>query len=287
MAIIFHKSHCFKRDVWDFSNVDIVNFNCELLQTDWSEIFKNCFDVDIIYEKWYRIFRRIVEKYIPFKTVTIRLKDKPWMCGQVRLAIRKRNRFLKLHNRNPTLTTWERYRAQRNRTTSLIRKAKNSYYEKLNADLCDQSISSKKWWGLVKQVYDNNNKPLFSSALMENGVLITDSLDKAHIFNEFFATQTNLDGADNIPPDIESFQSSIYISNIVASTQEVYSLMKYVDITKACGHDGVGNKIIQLCCEGFCEFFTNFINLSFALGKFPFQWKLANVIPLFKKDDCQ
>ena len=70
---------------------------------------------------------------------------------------------------------------------------------------------------------------------MENGVLITDSLDKARIFNEFFATQTNLDGADNIPPDIESFQSSIYISNIVASTQEVYSLMKNVDITKACG----------------------------------------------------
>ena len=35
MAIVFHKSHCFKRDVWDFSNVDIVNFNCKLLQTDW------------------------------------------------------------------------------------------------------------------------------------------------------------------------------------------------------------------------------------------------------------
>ena len=49
----------------------------------------------------------------------------------------------------------------------------------------------------------------------------------------------------------------------------------------------MGNKIIQLCCEGFCEFFTNFINLSFDLGKFPFLWKLANVIPLFKKDDRQ
>ena len=90
-----------------------------------------------------------------------------------------------------------------------------------------------------------------------------------------------------IPPDIESFQSSTYISNIVVSTQKVYSLMKNVDTTKACGHDGVGNKIIQLCCEGFCEFFTNFINLSFDLGKFPFQWKLGNVIPLFKKDDRQ
>ena len=118
--------------------------------------------------------------------------------------------------------------------------------------------------------------------LIENGVFITDSLDKARIFNYFFVTQTILDGADNIPPDIESLQSSTYISNIVASIQEVYSLMKNVDTTKSCGHDGVE---IQLCCEGFCEFFTNFINLTFALGKFSFQWKLVNVTPLFKKDD--
>ena len=113
---------------------------------------------------------------------------------------------------------------------------------------------------------------------MENGVCIADSLDKARIFNDFFVTQTILDGAENIPPDIESFQSS----NIVASTQEIYSLMKNVDTTKASGRDGVE---IPLCCEGFCEFFTNFINLTFALGKFPFQWKLANVTPLFEKDE--
>ena len=91
----------------------------------------------------------------------------------------------------------------------------------------------------MKQVYDDNNKSLFSSVLIENGVFITDSLDKARIFNDFFVTQTILDGADNIPPDIESFQSSTYISNIVASTQEIYSLMKNVDTTKASGHDGV------------------------------------------------
>ena len=51
--------------------------------------------------------------------------------------------------------------------------------------------------------------------------------------------------------------------------------MKNVDTTKASGHDGVE---IQLCCKGFCEFFTNFNNLTFALGKFPFQWKLANML---------
>ena len=63
------------------------------------------------------------------------------------------------------------------------------------------------------------------------------------------------------------------------------NLVKDVDTSKACGHDGVGNKIIQICCEGLCDSFTSLINSSFRLGEFPFQWKLANVIPLFKKDN--
>ena len=42
-------------------------------------------------KKCYRIFRRIVKKYIPSKTVSIRPKDKPWMSSKIRLAIRKRN----------------------------------------------------------------------------------------------------------------------------------------------------------------------------------------------------
>ena len=40
-------------------------------------------------------------------------------------------------------------------------------------------------FGKMSGHHDNNNKSLFSSALMENGVLITNSLDKARIFNYF------------------------------------------------------------------------------------------------------
>ena len=56
MVIALHERHCFKRDVWDFSHVNTVNLNRELLQVDWSDILDSCFDVDLIYEKWYRVF---------------------------------------------------------------------------------------------------------------------------------------------------------------------------------------------------------------------------------------
>ena len=46
----------------------------------------------------------------------------------------------------------------------------------------------------------------------------------------------SLNGENNIPPEIELFQSSKYFLNIVTPTQEVCNLIKNVNTTKACGH---------------------------------------------------
>jgi hypothetical protein len=67
--------------------------------------------------------------------------------------------------------------------------------------------------------------------------------------------------------------------------EEIFRLMQNVDVTKASGCDGFGNRIIKLCAEGLCPSFTTLINRSFVLGKYPSQWKLANIIPLYKKEN--
>ena len=63
-----------------------------------------------------------------------------------RKAIRKRNRLLKIHTKRNSLSSWEKYRSQRNFTTALIRSSKNQYYAKLNNKLQDPNTSSKQWW---------------------------------------------------------------------------------------------------------------------------------------------
>ena len=69
--------------------------------------------------------------------------------------------------------------------------------------------------------------------------------------------------------------------------EEIFKLMKSVDVTKASGCDGFGNRIVKLCAEGLCPSFTKLINRSFVLGKYHSPWKLANVIPLHKKENRQ
>ena len=138
----------------------------------------------------------------------------------------------------------------------------------------------------MKRIY-GNSRPSSIPTILENEEAVTDPIKKAYIFNDYFVAQTELDGVNNIPPQVPPFQTYNFLSDIVATPQEIFILMNNTDKPKACGHDGISNKIINLCCDGFHMFFTSFINLSFKLGKYPSQWKLANVIPLFKKENRQ
>jgi hypothetical protein len=75
------------------------------------------------------------------------------------------------------------------------------------------------------------------------------------------------------------------LSSTVANPDEVLELLLSVDISKACGHDGIGNRMIKLCAYDIYYSFTRLINISLSLGQYPKQWKFANVLPIFKKDD--
>jgi len=273
----------FKRRVWNFNNVNSQELNGELLRTDWNYVLDDQLDIDLIYDKWFSCFQSIVEKYIPLKTIIIRSRDKPWMKSNVRLAIRKRDRLLRIHNSLKTCSSWERYRRQRNYTVSLIRHAKKAYHEKANNELSDPKINKKKWWSITKRLCGNNTSSI--PIIVENGVPIVDPKEKASCFNDFFVSQTFLPNSDSDPPFVPQHSTITTISDVIATSDEVRKLMQNVDVSKACGHDGVGNKIIKICAEGIYKSFTDFINLSFKKVSYPMEWKRANVIPLYKKDN--
>ena len=91
--------------MWNFNNVNITDLNCELSQMDWFSLYENTNDIDETYSRWNSHLRSIIEKYIPFKTATIRPNDKPWMDSKVGLAIRRRDRLLRIHDIRPSPIT--------------------------------------------------------------------------------------------------------------------------------------------------------------------------------------
>ena len=122
--------------------------------------------------------------------------------------------------------------------------------------------------------------------LIDNGNIISDSIHKAQIFSDYFVSQTILVNANTSDVPVLS-TSPFTLSFIVANEYAVLNIIFNLDITKACGFDNVGNKLLKMCASGIFLLLIRFINLSLSLGKYPNCWKMANVIPIFKKENRQ
>lgn len=287
-SVSFARQRAFKRHIWNFSEVNISELNKELNEIELISIIENISHVDDLYSQWFSQVYNIVCKYIHNKTVIIRPRDKPWFNSKIRSAIRKRNRLLKKFNKQKTTIAWESYKAQRNNTTRLIRKAKNDFYFKLNQQLSDSATAPKKWWSCVKSMYKKKNYTSIPN-LRVGAEIVTDSCEKASLFNDFFINQGRIEVSDQ---DLAFFtpvtrSPSLSLSNIATTDTEILNLMLKVDTSKACGHDNFSNKIIKMCCEGIAKSFSVLCNISLSRGEFISEWKKANVIPIFKKGDRQ
>ena len=141
LSVSILKQKCYTRIVWDYKNVNMENVNMEMRHyLIMIGMVASMIAMTLI------LFIKIVKEHIPCKIVVIRPKDKPWMNSGVRKAIRKRNRLLKIHTIRNSSPSWEKYRSQRNFTTSLIRSSKRQCYSNLNIMLQDPiSLWSKKW----------------------------------------------------------------------------------------------------------------------------------------------
>jgi hypothetical protein len=66
------------------------------------------------------------------------------------------------------------------------------------------------------------------------------------------------------------------LSNIhVTEGAEINYRLKNVDVSKACGFDGIGNRILKRCADGI----TSFVNYSLLSGRFPDKWSRAQPPP--------
>ena len=71
-----------------------------------------------------------------------------------------------------------------------------------------------------------------------------------------------------LPFEIEYFQSSRILSHVTTTEREIGDLFRCLDISKACGPDGISNKTIKICADGLSGAFAKLVNLSFSVGFF-------------------
>ena len=110
----------------DQQNSDL---NWKLQQLDWFSLCESTTDINETYSCWYSHLRSIVEKYIPLKTVSIYvLMINLGLIVKCASQLRGGTGCCEFIIIRQSPITWERYQAQRNIVTSLIRFAKKIHY---------------------------------------------------------------------------------------------------------------------------------------------------------------
>ena len=107
------------------------------------------------------------------------------------------------------------------------------------------------------------------------------------MFNTYFAS---VFATDNLSDQSEELSTDPFISEVIVSELEIETLLKTLDINKATGPDEIPARLLKVSASIIAPSLCKLFNKSLRLGTVPEEWKLANVVPVFKKgekDHCE
>jgi hypothetical protein len=158
----------------------------------------------------------------------------------------------------------------------MVRKKQNEF---MNSALTDIGENPKAFWNLVNS---KNNRKSLPDEMKYNNITSSGAKDTAELFNDYFTAQFN--NSAYVKPAIRTFVND-NLSVIVLSVDDVYNVLLNLDISKCNGPDMIPILVYKRCAEVLAPSLTLLFNRSLLSGIIPYEFKFANVIPVFKKGE--
>ena len=175
---------------------------------------------------------------------------------------------------------YAKYKEALNAATTEIRQSKRSHEQKL---ACDIKNDSKSFYAYVRSKQNVQDKvgPLEDSA----GNIISQGILMAEYINSYFSSVFTKEDISSLPFADAKFQGakSDYLGPLVVTPELVAKKIKAMKDNKSPGVDGIPPKLLMEKVDQISIPLERVFNLSLKEGVVPFEWKEANIIPLFKK----
>ena len=149
-------------------------------------------------------------------------------------------------------------------------------------------INPRKFWSLIKTFTKSSNLtvPTTVSLHANDPDKPTVTADKpqviADLFNAHFQSVQKLPSVDNCSEDICDDITTSDLPSFEVSNAEVKHYLNTIDVNKATGPDGISGWLLKECADEICDSLTKLFNKSLRTGVVPTEWKIANIIPLYK-----
>ena len=287
MYLSTKRTNVFKRTVWNYKKCNLDGLVEALSSAPWDAGFNVFNDIDDIVTYWSSLLMQTAAEFIQNTTVTVRAREKPWVNGDLKRLIRRRNVLWRRSRRSRSDAHFNTFKIVRNQMVALNRTLRLNYYTSLGEELSSSDMHNSKWWKIVRQVTSDKvctSKP----PLIENGVSLTDPCVKAAIFNQYFTSQcTQPPGAENHPLPPFEYETQVRLSDMSFSIPEVKKFLKSLNVNKAAGPDGISIFLLKNTADVLAKPLCKLFNYSLEAGVFPSDWKTSNVVPVHKKNDAQ
>ena len=140
-------------------------------------------DIDDIHWAWSYLLSSVLENHAPIKRKTANRGHVSFVTPE---AIRKRNKLKRLYNESKRRLDWDRYRTQRNLTSSLRRKAVSNHFR---TTASKAKGNPKKFWQTIKPfMHSKKNISRDSIHLKEADSLVVNKLEVAVIVSARFSS---------------------------------------------------------------------------------------------------
>ena len=198
-------------------------------------------------------------------------------------AIRKimlKQTMWRVYRRTRKEEDYAKYKEALNAATTEIRQSKRSYEQKL---ACNIKNDSKSFYAYVRSKQNVQDKvgPLEDSA----GNIISQGFLMAEDLNGYFSSVFTKEDISSLPVADAKFQGakSEYLGPLVVTPELVAKKIRAMKDNKSPGVDGIPPKLLMETVDQISIPLARVFNLSLKEGVVPFEWKEANIIPLFKK----
>ena len=221
----------------------------------------------------------IMEDNIPTKTTSSR-PNQPWLNTNVKKLVRRKKRWYKKMKNCSSERVKNKYLEIKKMTQRECRKAHVNYLNDIINE--DTDLNNKKLYTYIKGKSQGNSS--VGDLRGREGRLYQDPKIKAKLLNEQFSsvfTKPKLFQSFNMNQKTKTNT----MLKIKVSENGVFKLMSKINENKATGPDGIPGKLLKLCAKELTPVFTILFQASLDQGIVPEDWKLANIVPLFKKGD--
>ena len=260
-----------KRKILNWKKADIKAMNRDYNRCNWDRLL-DFSEPEVMASRFNSVIHTVCEMHVP--TVTVKSDFQPtWFDSDVHKAIRERDKRRARWDRTGTPEHHLAFKDSRKKYNRLVEKKKLACV----VDESDPSLIPKKFWSYVKSTSNSHRIP---ETVSYGSVFRNDPQEKSELFNEFFYDQFSEASEYDIPLSYEDDDDPPQVD---ISPKRVMKLLRGINPNKTHGPDNINGKVLKNCAHSLAYPLAKIFKTSYLTGHIPQEWKVANVVPVFKK----